>query len=764
MKKRIITILLALIMTLQSTNTFAEIDFGMKDISGAWYSDEADCSEYNTGMGTFDGIITAGLSKLQAEFIDKYHDIAAKLGQQYKIPWETVVAQGIIESASGTSYFAKYRNNFFGIGAYDSNPNAARSYSSVESGWKGYFENIKNTPTYRNHGVFSSKTTTDPYEYLKAIKAAGYATDPNYVSKVGSIVKAIEKRSQEKGWESSAQLNVDGATNLSTYTSSNVCLSNNLGIGNMNINKTAIQLAWPADSGQHSCNEPKEEYKKALIETKAVSSFGNCNCKSSLNCRWKHYGTSCSVYVSTVLRYSGVAPDAAQSPTGLLKYMKERPHLFTEVTQGYNKNNMQPGDIHINGKSDNDGHVRLVVKTDDGKYHIAEAHLNAYGGKPPQINKAEYDGNAKGYQVFRAKNNQQNSAVSSNASNLLSNGGSSIGKTALQLAWPKGTACTKESTPEYYKARMAVGIATDKVYNPNKKWACAGIGASCDQFVGIVIRYSGVDPKAGHDVCDDGETDERCIVGRALAHPEIYEEVTEGYSDAKARDGDILVHSGHAWVIARLPENGKLYRVEAAYTYCCTGRVTNPFKWSPTENGNKVRVFRIKGNNSVECQCQSQETSQSNNGDINKTALDLAWPTYRQHSLYDPRPSYKKALADVGLNHYGEKWVNIGASCDAFVATVMRYSGVDPLFPCCGAGKQLNYLLSNPGKYQQIPNSGGTANLQPGDIRTHSGHIEIVIKREDGSFGIASASHAERTADVGPFYNNPKAKIFRRIK
>ena len=770
MKRKVFIIISALLVAFHPLEVFAEIDLGLKDISGAWYSDESDCKEYNTGVGTFDGIATAGLSKLQSEFVDKYHDIAAKLGQQYKIPWETVVAQGIIESASGTSNFARFRNNFFGIGAFDSNPNAARRYSSVESGWKGYFENIKNTPTYRNHGVFSGKTTTDPYEYLKAIKAAGYATDPNYVQKVGSIVKAIEKRSQSKGWQSSAQLNTgsSGLANLSdsSVNSSDLCLAE-AQLGNMNINKTAIDLAWPADSGSHNCDEPKESYKKALLQTKAVRSFGNCNCSSSLNCRWKHYGTSCSVYTGTVLRFSGVAPDASLSPGGLLEYMKSRPHMFTDVTNGYGKNNMQPGDIQVYeepGTNGGDGHARIVVKTDDGKFHIAEAHLHGSGGKPPQINKKEYNGDAKGYSVFRAKNNKQYSATLSTSSTVASgksNGTMSIGKTALALAWPKGTNCTSKSTPEYFKARMAVGISTDKTIDYSKKYPCAGIGASCDRFVGVVIRYSGVDPKAGKWVCEENDSDQNCIIGRALANPDIYQEVTNGYSTANARDGDILLRPGHAWVIAQLP-NGKLHRVEASYSQCCTGRVTGEFKWSPTESGQRVRVFRAKNNNSIECACQSEEISQAGNMNINKTALDLAWPTYRQHSLYDPRPSYKKALAAVGLNHYGEKWVNIGASCDAFVATVLRYSGVDKDFPCCGAANQMNYLASHPDKYQRIPNTGSTSNLQPGDIRVHSGHIEIIVKRQDGSFGIAAASHADRTADVNSFYSNTSAQIYRR--
>ena len=87
-----------------------------------------------TGIGSYDGVASAGLSGLQSEFVDKYHEIAAQLGSQYGIPWEAVVAQGILESASGTSRYARERNNFFGIGAVDSNPDNAHSFSSEAEG------------------------------------------------------------------------------------------------------------------------------------------------------------------------------------------------------------------------------------------------------------------------------------------------------------------------------------------------------------------------------------------------------------------------------------------------------------------------------------------------------------------------------------------------------------------------------------------------------------------------------------------------------
>ena len=158
-------------------------------------------SGYAAGASSF-----GGLSANQVGFVETYHDIAVTLSINYGIPWETVMAQGILESAAGTSNFAIYRNNFFGIGAFDSNPNNAYSYATPQEGWEGYYKNIQRTSTYRNHGVFAGATVTNPYEYLVAIKAAGYATDPNYIAKISNIISMIENLSKDRGWKSSEEL------------------------------------------------------------------------------------------------------------------------------------------------------------------------------------------------------------------------------------------------------------------------------------------------------------------------------------------------------------------------------------------------------------------------------------------------------------------------------------------------------------------------------------------------------------------------------
>ena len=95
------------------------------------FYDPSGTSCESVALGAFDGNASAGLSDLQAAFVDSYHDIAENLSVEYGIPWETVIAQGILESAAGMSKFARDRNNFFGIGAFDSNPNNAYSYDTM---------------------------------------------------------------------------------------------------------------------------------------------------------------------------------------------------------------------------------------------------------------------------------------------------------------------------------------------------------------------------------------------------------------------------------------------------------------------------------------------------------------------------------------------------------------------------------------------------------------------------------------------------------
>ena len=388
------------ILTAATTSAISESTLDFYDKNGIYYYNPDGFSQgCYAGLGSYDGITTAGLTDLQASFIDTYHGIAEQLSAEYGIPWETVIAQGIIESASGTSNFARERNNFFGIGAFDSNPNAAKSYSSPQEGWKGYYENIVKTPTYRAHGAFDYPN--DPYKYLEAIKAAGYATDPNYVQKVGEYIKAIENRAKEKGWALSSDagnsskllssindlLNPTGSglnssINSKTNSASTYHGCNSSTQGNGDINQTALDLSWPDRT--HGVRDPKPEYTKALEEV-GLNNYGD---------EWVKIGSSCDAFVATVMRFSGADPDiVCCGAANILNYLATHPDLYEEIPNLDNSSNLQPGDIRARPS-----HVEIYVVDESGNGRIASA---SHGDRTAD-HARDFYANSE-YRVFRFK-------------------------------------------------------------------------------------------------------------------------------------------------------------------------------------------------------------------------------------------------------------------------------------------------------------------------------------------------------------------------
>lgn len=144
----------------------------------------------------------------KAQFIDKIAQYVQKYAPQYGISvCSPIIAQAILESASGTSELAVNAHNYFGlkyrkgrcktcVGVYHkvgSEQNADGSYKSsamewckfsdMENGVIGYFD-FTNISNYKN-----LKGITDPQKYLETIKADGYATSLKYVPNLMSVIK-----------------------------------------------------------------------------------------------------------------------------------------------------------------------------------------------------------------------------------------------------------------------------------------------------------------------------------------------------------------------------------------------------------------------------------------------------------------------------------------------------------------------------------------------------------------------------------------------
>ena len=390
------------------------------DANGIYYYDPKGVTECIVGVGSVSGTASAGLYPYQANFVDQYHDIAESLSIQYGIPWEAVVAQGINESDAGRSNFALNRNNFFGIGAFDSNPDRAHYYDTPMAGWRGYFENIRITATYRAHGVFQNNyspsfspkpssygnpTTrnniTNPYEYLQTIWDSGYASSATYYNNIAPLITAIINRAEEKGWKTTAELAIEhpemltNAANNSagsnspaydtTISGTNAtCIVGTNGAaagggGTNGINATAIELSW-AERGHGTT--PTDSYRNALHAVGLWTGSGNC----------EGIGAACDRFLATVMRYSEADPNfpAAGAATAV-DYMAKS-NLYEEIENLGNTSNLQPGDIlgvkYTGGSAS--GHVGIYVQKSDGSFGVASASMCSrsadIGGYSPKSN------------------------------------------------------------------------------------------------------------------------------------------------------------------------------------------------------------------------------------------------------------------------------------------------------------------------------------------------------------------------------------------
>ncbi len=91
---------------------------------------------------------------------------------------DAIIKQKALESGFGSSQFARERNNYGGIGAYDRDPNQAFKFNSVDEYLDYYLNLVKN----RYPQAYEDRA--DPEAFISGLKQGGYASDPNYVWKV----------------------------------------------------------------------------------------------------------------------------------------------------------------------------------------------------------------------------------------------------------------------------------------------------------------------------------------------------------------------------------------------------------------------------------------------------------------------------------------------------------------------------------------------------------------------------------------------------
>ena len=153
------------------------------------------------------------------EYIQKYSKIAVREMERTGIPASVKMAQGIVESASGTSYLAREGNNHFGIKCHENWKGATiarhdnkrnecfRGYRSAEESWADHSRFLTSRQRY---APLFRLNKTDSKGWARGLQKAGYATNPKYAEMLLRVIEEEQLYLLDKG-------GMDDPTGVSNY-------------------------------------------------------------------------------------------------------------------------------------------------------------------------------------------------------------------------------------------------------------------------------------------------------------------------------------------------------------------------------------------------------------------------------------------------------------------------------------------------------------------------------------------------------------------
>ncbi len=146
-------------------------------------------------------LAVAAVKTPQQKYIDAYSSIAVSEMKRTGVPASITLAQGILESNSGQSALAVKGNNHFGIKCHndwtgkrqyhddDASRECFRVYPKAESSFADHSDFLRGRDRYKS---LFDLDATDYKAWAKGLKAAGYATDPAYASKLIKLIEDYE--------------------------------------------------------------------------------------------------------------------------------------------------------------------------------------------------------------------------------------------------------------------------------------------------------------------------------------------------------------------------------------------------------------------------------------------------------------------------------------------------------------------------------------------------------------------------------------------
>ena len=134
-------------------------------------------------------------------YIENYKGVAEANMEKYGIPASIILGQAILESGSGTGPLSVQANNHFGIKCHKDWLGLTVKYDDDAVGecFRKYYNA---SDSFRDHALFLTSrprylslfklNKTDYKAWAKGLKAAGYATDPQYPTKLIGLIERYQ--------------------------------------------------------------------------------------------------------------------------------------------------------------------------------------------------------------------------------------------------------------------------------------------------------------------------------------------------------------------------------------------------------------------------------------------------------------------------------------------------------------------------------------------------------------------------------------------
>ncbi len=130
-------------------------------------------------------------------YIDQYKDLAIEQMLRYNIPASITLAQGLLESSAGRSDLTRSGNNHFGIKChgwtgkrtYHDDDEVGECFRAYDNAKQSYEDHSRFLATQSRYARLFALSRSDYKGWSKGLKQCGYATNPQYATKLIQIIE-----------------------------------------------------------------------------------------------------------------------------------------------------------------------------------------------------------------------------------------------------------------------------------------------------------------------------------------------------------------------------------------------------------------------------------------------------------------------------------------------------------------------------------------------------------------------------------------------